>query len=73
MIEDYKSDLDCEFLTSFYYCFLIVFEITIDTNMLRCHYRFNILKHQCFIIEIVLSFSPCVFFGLTYIIVFNIA
>jgi hypothetical protein len=55
-IENFKSDLDCEFLTSFYYFFLVVLEIIIDTNMLRCHYRLNILKHQCFINEIVLSF-----------------
>ncbi len=54
-----------EFLTSFYYCFLVVLEIIIDANMLRCHYRFNILKHQYFINEIS---SPCGFFGLALMI-----
>jgi hypothetical protein len=27
------------------------------TNMLKCQYRFNILKHQCFIIEIIMVLS----------------
>jgi hypothetical protein len=27
------------------------------TNMLKCQYHFNILKHQCFIIEIIMVLS----------------
>ena len=47
----------CEMLIAKYeQTYLVVLDIIIGTNMLRCYYRFNILKHQCFINEIVLSF-----------------
>jgi hypothetical protein len=45
--------------SSFYNCFLVVIEIIIDTNMLRCHYRFNneiviSFHHVCSLVSLIL-------------------